>query len=97
MIAQTPGVERVNLLAHSRGTSVLLDALRELSIASYAAGIEPLTAFKVNNVVLIAPDIDVEVAAQHFQVYTSNPDMVTRWPHAYAPRFISRADEVRRA
>jgi esterase/lipase superfamily enzyme len=88
MIAQTPGVKRVNLLAHSRGTALLLSALRDLFIASYAAGIEPLTAFKVNNVVLMAPDIDVEVATQQFQVYTSNPDRITRWPHPYAPRFI---------
>ena len=35
IIADTPGVEKVHLLAHSRGTDVLVTALRELEIEAY--------------------------------------------------------------
>jgi esterase/lipase superfamily enzyme len=88
MIAQTPGVKRVNLLAHSRGTAILLNALRELVIEIYAAGVDPIKALKIDNVVLLAQDIDVEVAEQQMRVVNANPDMVTLWPHAYMPRLI---------
>ena len=89
MIAQTPGVEGVNLMAHSRGSALLLNAIRELGIETVAAGVEPLEALKIRNVVLMAPDIDLEIADQQMQVFVSNPDMFTRWPGDRMPRFMS--------
>jgi esterase/lipase superfamily enzyme len=89
MIAQTPGVERVNLLAHSRGTAVLLGALRELAIESNAAGIEPADALMVRHVVMMAPDTDLDLASQQMLVVNSNPDMLTRWPHTHMARYLS--------
>jgi esterase/lipase superfamily enzyme len=38
MLATTPGVERVQILAHSRGTAVTLKAVRELGLEAIAAG-----------------------------------------------------------
>jgi esterase/lipase superfamily enzyme len=38
LIAQTPGVERIHLIAHSRGTDVLTSVLRELNIEAYVVG-----------------------------------------------------------
>jgi esterase/lipase superfamily enzyme len=38
LIAQTPGVERIHLMAHSRGTDVAASALRELNIEAHVAG-----------------------------------------------------------
>ena len=38
LIAETPGVERIHLIAHSRGTDVLASAVRELNIEAYVAG-----------------------------------------------------------
>jgi esterase/lipase superfamily enzyme len=88
MIAQTPGVDAVHLMAHSRGSAVLLNALRELGIESIAAGVEPLKAFKIDNVVLLAPDIDLDIAEQQMQLFVSNPDMITRWSGQQLPRFM---------
>ena len=89
LIAQTPGVERLHLMAHSRGAAVLLSALRELMLQTIAAGIEPIEALKIHNVVLMAPDIDLDVANQQMQVFASNPDMITRWPSDRLPLAIS--------
>ena len=38
LIADTPGVEKLHLLAHSRGTDVMVTALRELEIEAYMGG-----------------------------------------------------------
>jgi esterase/lipase superfamily enzyme len=88
MIAQTPGVKSVSLMAHSRGSALLLNAVRELGIETIAAGVEPFKALKINNVVLMAPDIDLDVADQQMQVFSSNPDMFTRWPGNRYPQLI---------
>jgi esterase/lipase superfamily enzyme len=89
MIAQTPGVDPIHLMAHSRGSAVLLNALRELGIEAIAAGVEPLKALKIDNVVLLAPDVDLDIAEQQMQLFVSNPDMITRWSGHRLPRFMS--------
>jgi esterase/lipase superfamily enzyme len=75
IIAQTPGVQRVHLLAHSRGTDIAATALAELSVEAYALGETLAHQFKVGNVILTAPDIDSDVAlAKIFKVF-SDPDL----------------------
>ena len=64
VLASTPEVEQLHLIAHSRGTDVLVTALRELVIETRAAGQEPRTVFKLRNVVLAVADLDMEVIAQ---------------------------------
>ena len=81
LIAQTPGVERIHLMAHSRGTAVLSSALRELNIEAYVSGSSITDRFKVRNVVLLAPDIDADVAAAKIFGVVSDPDL----PHGPAP------------
>lgn len=88
MIAQTPGVEGVQLLAHSRGTAVLLSALRELAIESIAAGIEPEQSLKIENVVLMSPDIDVDVATQKVEAFGSDPDLIADWDTEFVPDLL---------
>lgn len=63
-IASFPEVEKIHVIAHSRGTDVAVAALRELTIGAHAAGIDPKVKFKVHNLVLAAPDLDVDVATQ---------------------------------
>lgn len=63
-ITSIQAVNRVHFIAHSRGTDVIMTALRELWIESRAAGVEPRATFKIGNVVLIAPDLDFEVSMQ---------------------------------
>ena len=64
LIASFPEVERIHLIAHSRGTDVAVTAVRELTIEARAAGIDPRKKYKIRNFVLAAPDLDVQVAAQ---------------------------------
>jgi esterase/lipase superfamily enzyme len=63
-IASFPEVEKIHLVAHSRGTDVAVAAVRELTIAARAAGIDPREKYKIHNLVLAAPDLDLEVATQ---------------------------------
>jgi esterase/lipase superfamily enzyme len=76
-LGNVPEIEKVNLLAHSRGTDVLVSAIREL--------------------VLVAPDMDVEVATQriiaegvgqgveHVTLYVSEDD----WAIGFAQSLFS--------
>lgn len=63
-LASCPDLEKINLIAHSRGTDVTLSALRELNIEYRAAGKDPREQLKLNNVILAAADIDMKVASQ---------------------------------
>lgn len=87
-LATTPGVERVQLLAHSRGTALLLTAVRELMGEAIAAGKEPAEVLKFDNLVLFSPDIDVEVASQMITAYASDPDVFSVWPSGRLPDAI---------
>ena len=78
----------LHLLAHSRGTAVLLNAVRELSIETIAAGESPHEALKFQNWVLMSPDIDVDVASQQLEIFASDPDLTTRWHASRLPKFI---------
>lgn len=85
-LGNVPEIERVNLFAHSRGSDVLLSALRELMIEARAAGRSPRVKFNFGDLVLVAPDLDLEVATQrllaegigqgveHTTVYVSEDD-----------------------
>jgi esterase/lipase superfamily enzyme len=87
-LATTAGVEKLQILAHSRGTALTLRAVRELSIEAIAAGREPAELYKIDNLVLLSPDIDIEVAGQEITSFLSDPDLVTLWPDARLPRFL---------
>jgi esterase/lipase superfamily enzyme len=90
-MAGFPEVERINIIAHSRGTDVAVTALRELTLVARAAGINPREKFKIHNFVLAAPDLDVQVASQRiigdflawsadrFTIYTSPADKAIGW------------------
>jgi len=55
-LAQEPGVGRVHVLAHSMGTWLAMEALRENAIAGH-----PDLAGKLGDIMLAAPDIDLAV------------------------------------
>lgn len=65
-VAACPEVERVHLVAHSRGTDVAISALRELHIDCQARGLATKDELKLANLVLAAPDLDEEVFMQRF-------------------------------
>jgi esterase/lipase superfamily enzyme len=63
LISSLPEVEKIHLIAHSRGTDVALNAIRELTIQARASGVDPRQKFKVHNLILAAPDVDLQVGA----------------------------------
>ena len=65
-LADMPEIEKIHIAAHSRGTDVATTALRELILESRAAGENPRARYKVENLVLVAADLDLEVALQRF-------------------------------
>ena len=85
-IASFPEVEKIHLIAHSRGTDVAVAAVRELTLLARGAGIDPRKKYKIHNLVLAAPDLDLQVATQRiagdqlvlsvnrFTIYTSPAD-----------------------
>lgn len=64
MLAATPELNRIHIIGHSRGTDVVLTALRELhlELADEAGGMRD--ALKLGRIVLAAPDLDLQVAGQ---------------------------------
>lgn len=64
MISAHNEVENIHIIAHSRGTDITTTALRELIIESRAAGISPRAKYKVENLILAAPDMDFGVVSQ---------------------------------
>ena len=69
--ASCPDVERIHILAHSRGTGVALSALRDLRLIYTNDAQTAARVLKLHNVILAAPDIDLQVAQQRFR-----PDQV---------------------
>ena len=63
-LSDQPEIENIHLIAHSRGTDVAVSAFRELVIWARGAGLNPRERFKIKNVVMAAPDIDVQVISQ---------------------------------
>ena len=75
IVAGTPGVERLHLLAHSRGAATLASALAVLSAEAYMLQSSPTREFQICNVVLIAPDVDADVALTKIFKVFSDPDL----------------------
>jgi esterase/lipase superfamily enzyme len=75
IIGRTPGVERIHLIAHSRGTDTLTSALAELSVEAYGLHSSPDREFHIGNVVLVAPDLDGDVALTKIFKVFSDPDL----------------------
>ncbi len=74
-----PGVEKVHLLAHSRGADVLLQAVRELMLEVYVSGDAPRDILKIENLVLMAADVDTHVFLGYLSLYGSDPEMPSHW------------------
>jgi esterase/lipase superfamily enzyme len=73
LLASVPEVEAVHVLSHSRGTDVVMTALRELVIETRAAGHNPRERFKIDNLILLAPDLDFSVVMQRLVAEALGP------------------------
>jgi len=63
-LATADEIDKVHVIAHSRGTDVAGSALRELFLEAEAEGLDTRAHFKIQNLVLAAPDMDFEVVLQ---------------------------------
>jgi esterase/lipase superfamily enzyme len=66
MLVSYPTVTEVNLLAHSMGNWVALEALRGRSMRGTQT-LGPIKTDKLKNVMLVAPDVDVDVFRMQIQ------------------------------
>jgi esterase/lipase superfamily enzyme len=79
-LQKNPAVKEVNILAHSMGNWVTLEALRQMAIRDRRVG------SKVRHVMLAAPDVDVDVARrQVISMGDKRPDFTL---------FVSRDDKA---
>lgn len=63
-LASCPELEKIHMVAHSRGTDVLTSALRELYLEYRHQTPAGRERFKLGHLVLAAPDLDFDVAQQ---------------------------------
>jgi len=90
------GLEKVHLIAHSRGSDVLAKALRELHIRFHAQNRDTRQELKLGDLILAAPDIDnfviqqrlmgedVHLIPENITLYTSGKDRaigLSQWLH----------------
>lgn len=73
-LATADGVKRLHLIAHSRGADILLSALHQLGMESYMTRMSIGERYKISNVVLFAPDVDLDVATTKLFGFVSDPD-----------------------
>lgn len=64
LLSSTPGVRRIHIIAHSRGSDVATSALRELVIEARAGGRDPRATLKIENLIMVAPDLDFSIVRQ---------------------------------
>ncbi len=91
-LAEHTDAQRINIVAHSMGTYLTSSTLRELRLIAYDKDPQELRdAFRIGDVVLVAPDIDADVlqkvffregfdqVAQHLTLYVSPNDHALSW------------------
>lgn len=87
-LASCPEVKKINLIGHSRGTDVVLSTLRELQIECRAADKSTQSEYKLGQVILAAPDIDIDVAIEKVSA-----DRVGFVPEQFT-MYVSRNDKA---
>lgn len=65
-LASCPDVEKIHLIAHSRGTDVLATAVRELHIECRGRDAGTRATMKLGQMIMAAPDIDLDVFLERF-------------------------------
>lgn len=107
LLAEIPEVKDIDIVVHSRGTSVMTQALRELVIHHRAKGHAPKTKMKTGTLILAAPDLDtgivrqrllsehVSEAFEQINIYVNPDDVALRLSSilANAPRIGAATDE----
>lgn len=58
-------------------------------IEAIAAGMNPADVYRIDNLVLLSPDIDVDIAGQKITGFVSDPDLTRAWPNDALPRLLN--------
>jgi esterase/lipase superfamily enzyme len=66
VLAECPDLQKIHIISHSRGTDVATTAIGELFNEIRAAHKSPREELKIGNLIVAAPDVDMEVAIQRF-------------------------------
>ncbi len=82
-LAQDPAVSEVSVLAHSMGGWLAMETFRQIGIRNRQI------SHKIRNLMLAAPDIDVDVAAEQARSFGPKPPRISL--------FVSRDDRALRA
>lgn len=85
-IGTTPGLDKLHFVAHSRGTDILSSALQQLSIEAYVSKTSLAEKLKIKNIVLAAPDMDVDVAFTRVLSVVSDPET----PYGSSPNYKAK-------
>ena len=80
-IAETPGLEKLHPITHSRGTDALVTAASDLNFEAYTQKSSVARRYKIGNIVLMAPDLNPDVAVSKLFKTLSDPDL----PYGSAP------------
>jgi len=64
ILRSIPEIDKIHFIAHSRGTDVLLTALREILLEQGGRDYVPPENRKLGNVIIAAPDLDLETISQ---------------------------------
>lgn len=88
VLAASPGLDKIHVISHSRGTDIATGALGELVSEIRAAQKNPRKELKLGNIILAAPDLDMEVAIQRFATKR------LAWETDRTTMYVSRKDQA---
>jgi esterase/lipase superfamily enzyme len=74
-ISATPGLDKIYLVCHSRGADVVTMAMQALTREAYMSQSSFAEKFKVSEIILAAPDVDIDVAFTRIGSLRSEPDI----------------------
>jgi esterase/lipase superfamily enzyme len=73
MLVSFPEIERINIIAHSRGADITTTTLRELVIEARAAHGSAREHLRIANLILAAPDLDFGIVRQRLMAEKFGP------------------------
>jgi esterase/lipase superfamily enzyme len=74
-VGETEGLRGLDVIAHSRGTDVVASVFQQLGVEAYFRRSSITDTLRIRNIVLFAPDIDIDVGATKIFDVFSDPDM----------------------
>jgi esterase/lipase superfamily enzyme len=74
VIGETEGLRGLDVIAHSRGTDVVASVFQQLGVEAYFRRASITETLRIRNIVLFAPDIDIDVGATKIFDVFSDPD-----------------------